>query len=318
MNVRLCNIGSIAALTALLLAGEGLAANAPGPNIAASSCGGVAVPPSGNAFCSFESDGTGVVIGHQSCNVAGACLLLGNGVRIGNGSCNGDTACSESGDLGGSTVIGNNSCNEDLACWAAGYQGNGQIGDNACTGPVNLTGPFGPEGVCEGVGAVGGSARIGSGSCNDGARACLFAASGPLGSATVGNNSCSAERACTFVGQNGGVAVIGNNSCNALRACFDNAQEAGSISRIGNGSCNELSSCMFAGDFGGHSDIGNASCNASFACEFAGFPFLDPTGPSVIGNHSCNGGADLTDPDNPVGICDSNVGTIGNNKNNIP
>jgi ABC-type uncharacterized transport system substrate-binding protein len=34
-----------------------------------------------NAFCSFENDGSGVVIGHNSCNVEGACLILGNEYR---------------------------------------------------------------------------------------------------------------------------------------------------------------------------------------------------------------------------------------------
>lgn len=317
MNVRLCTIGSIAALTALLVAGEGFAANAPsGPNIDASSCGGVVVPPSGNAFCSFESDGAGVVIGHHSCNVLGACLVIGNGVRIGNGSCNGDTACSETGELEGTAAIGNDSCNGDFACDAVGYQGSGNIGNKSCNGPV-VQGPFGPEGVCTGAGFLGGNISIGDDSCNV-ARACFLVGAGTLGSFVAGNHSCSGLSACRFAGQNGGIAVIGNNSCNARLACFDNAQEAGSISRVGNGSCNELSSCMFAGDFGGNSVIGNASCNASYACEFAGFFFLDPTGPSVIGNHSCNGAANLTDPETPVGICDSNVGTIGNNKKNAP
>src|SRR5437588_471956 len=103
MNVWLCNVGYAAAMTAMLLAGGSLTAKPPaGPDIAPSSCGGVAVPPSGNAFCSFESDGSGVVIGHDSCNVLGACLFLGNGVRIGNDSCNGDMSCAELGEFGGS------------------------------------------------------------------------------------------------------------------------------------------------------------------------------------------------------------------------
>jgi hypothetical protein len=62
--------------------------------------------------------------------------------------------------------------------------------------------------------------------------------------------------------------------------------------------------------------IGNQSCNGSYACENAGFSGTNS--PSVIGNRSCNGAADLSDPDFPVGICDGNVGTIGNNKNNTP
>jgi hypothetical protein len=314
MNVRLCNIASVA-LTALLLAGGSVAANAAGPKIAASSCGGVPVPPSGNAFCSFETDGSGVVIGHDSCNVPGGCLLLGNGVRIGNRSCNGDTACNEIGGFAGVSVIGNDSCNDDFACWAAGYEGASSIGNKSCNGPA-AQGPFEVVGVCSGVGFLGGDAKIGNNSCNDGAFACLFAASGTSGSAVVGNNSCNGSRPCTFIGQNGGIAAIGNNSCNAERACFDNAQEAGSVSRIGNGSCNELRSCQFAGDFGGHSDIGNSSCNASYACELAGL--FDPNAFSAIGNHSCNGPADMSDPTFPVGICDSNIGTIGNNKKNGP
>jgi hypothetical protein len=316
MNVWLCNLGYIAAITGLLLTGGSLAAKPPaGPNIAPSSCGGVPVPPSGNAFCSFESNGSNVVIGHGSCNVAGACFVLGNGIRIGNNSCNGDTACAEVGELGGSTVIGNSSCNGDFACDGAGYQGSSDIRNDSCNGPA--TDRFGdPVGVCTGVGAFGGSGRIGNGSCNDGAAACLFAAGGPSGSFVVGNNSCSGLEACTFGGQDGGIGVIGNNSCNADFSCFDNAQEAGSISRIGNGSCNGLSSCAFAGDFGGISAIGNQSCNGGYACENAGN--FDPDTPSAIGNHSCNGAPDLSDPDFPVGICDSNVGTIRNNKNNAP
>ena len=178
MKVRLCNLGCIAAMTALLLAGGNLAAKPPaGPNIAPSSCGGVAVPPSGNAFCSFEGDGSGVVIGHHSCNVIGACLLLGNGVRIGNDSCNGDTACAGAGDLGGSAVFGNGSCNGDFGCNFAGYrryqrhrQQLLQRTRRRCIWPNLL-------GVCYGVGAVGGSGRIGNNSCNDGVYACLLVAS---------------------------------------------------------------------------------------------------------------------------------------------
>lgn len=318
MNARLRNLGSIAALTTLLLTGEALAANAPkGPAIAPTSCGGVAVPPGGNAYCSFESDGIGVVIGNRSCNVVGACLVLGRGVRIGHGSCNGDTACSELGEIGGAAAIGDRSCNGDYACDAVGYQGRGVVGNDSCNGPA-FAGRFGPEGVCSGAGFFGGDISIGSGSCNQETRACFLVGTGTAGSFTVGNNSCSGRSACRFAGQNGGIADIGNNSCNAALACFDNAQEAGSVSRVGNGSCNELSSCMFAGDFGGNSIIGNTSCNASYACEFAGFFFLDPSGPSVIGNHSCNGAPDLSDPDLPLGSCDSNVGTIGNNTNNAP
>lgn len=316
MKVRLGNLGCIAAATALLLAAGNLAAKPPAaPNIAPSSCGGVAVPPSGNAYCSFETDGSGVVIGHHSCNVIGACLLLGNGVRIGNDSCNGDTACAGAGELGGRAVIGNGSCNGDFGCNFAGSEGAGDIGNNSCNGPVtDVLGP--PLGVCYGVGAGGGSARIGNSSCNDGAAACLLVATGPSGSFVVGNHSCSGRAACTFGGQNGGMGVVGNDSCNGQLSCFDIAQEAGSISRIGNGSCNELSSCLFAGTFGANSVIGNQSCNGSYACEYAGI--FDPNSPSVIGNRSCNGAADLSDPDFPVGICDSNVGTIGNNKNNTP
>jgi hypothetical protein len=320
MKVTSCKLGWVVGMMALLLAGGAVAAKpAAKPNIAPSSCGGVVVPPSGNAFCSFESDGSGVVIGHNSCNVEGACLLLGNGVRIGNDSCNGETACAELGGDGGSSVIGNSACDGDFACWGAGYQGRSVIGNNSCNGPA--TDRFGgePLGVCTGVGFLGGSGQIGNSSCNDGAAACLFVASGPSGSFVVGNISCSGREACTFGGQNGGIGVIGNNSCNAERSCFDNAQEAGSISRIGNNSCNELSSCKFAGDFGAKSVIGNKSCNSVYACEFAGTDAesFEPMS-SAIGNHSCNGAADLSDPDNPVGICDSNVGTIGNNKNNTP
>jgi hypothetical protein len=317
MNLWLCNLGKIAATTALLLAGGSLAAEpSAGPNIEPSSCGGVSVPPSGNAFCSFESDGSGVVIGHHSCNVAGACLLLGNGVRIGHDSCNGDTTCAELGDLGGSAVIGNSSCNGDFACDFAGYQGSSDIGNNSCNGPSDTDTFPQTVGVCTGLGSFGGSGRIGNSSCNNGEFVCLFAGAGPLGTFTVGNSSCSGRAACTFGGQSGGIAVIGNNSCNAPRSCFDNAQEAGSSSRIGNKSCNELTSCAFAGDFGAHSVIGNHSCNASFACENAGN--FDPNTPSAIGNHSCTGPADFSDPGFPVGICDTNVGTIGNNENNAP
>ncbi len=317
MKVRLSNLGCIAAVTALLLAAGNLAAKPPaGPSIAPSSCGGVAVPPSGNAFCSFEGDGGGVVIGHHSCNVIGACLLLGNGVRIGNGSCNADNACAGAGELGGRAVIGNGSCNGDFGCnFAGSTAGTGDIGNDSCNGPADdqLGEPFG---VCYGVGALGGSARIGNSACNDGAVACLFVAAGPSGSFVVGNHSCSGRAACTFGGQSGGIGVVGNDSCNGRLSCFDIAQEAGSISRIGNGSCNDLRSCLFAGTFGATSVIGNQSCNGSYACENAGFSGTNS--PSVIGNRSCNGAADLSDPDFPVGICDSNVGTIGNNKNNTP
>jgi len=316
MNVWLCNLGNIAAMVALLLAEGSLAAKPPaGPNIAPSSCGGVAVPPSGNAYCSFESDGSGVVIGRHSCNVIGGCLLVGNGVRIGNDSCNGDTACAGLGELGGSAVVGNASCNGDFACSFTGSEGTGDIGNNSCNGPAD-DGLGEPLGVCYGVGVLGGSGRIGNSACNAGAYACLFVAAGPSGSFVVGNNSCSGRAACTFGGQNGGLGVIGNDSCNARGSCFDNAQEAGSISRIGNGSCNELSSCQFAGDFGAKSVIGNKSCNGSYACQYAGL--FNPDSPSVIGNHSCNGAANLGDPESPVGICDSNVGTIGNNTYNAP
>jgi len=317
MNVWLRHLGTVAAITALLLAGGNLAAKpAVGPNIAPSSCGGVAVPPSGNAFCSFDSDGGGIAIGHHSCNVIGGCLLLGNGVRIGNASCNGDTSCSELGGLDGHAVVGNSACNGDFACYFAGYEGSTHIGNSACSGP-SVIDDFGNSiGVCTGIGAFGGSSRIGNGSCNDGVAACLFVASGPSGSFVVGNNSCSGPSACTFGGQNGGLAVIGNNSCNGVGSCFDNAQEAGSISRIGNGSCNESFSCWFAGDFGAYSIIGNKSCNGSYACQNAGL--FDPNTPSVIGNHSCNGAANLSDPNNPVGVCDGNVGTLGNNEANAP
>ena len=315
MNLWLCNLGNIAAITALLLAAGNLAAKAPaGPNIAPSSCGGVAVPPSGNAFCSFEGDGSGVVIGHHSCNVIGGCLLVGNGVRIGNDSCNGDTACAGLGELGGSAVVGNGSCNGDFACNFTGSEGTGDIGNNSCNGPAEDG--FGePLGVCYGVGASGGSGRIGNDACKRGL--CLLARRcRSFGQLRRRQQFVQRPRGLHLWGQNGGIGVIGNDSCNATRSCFDNAQEAGSISRIGNGSCNELSSCSFAGDFGANSVIGNKSCNGSYACQYAGL--FDPDSPSVIGNHSCNGAANLSDPDVPVGICDSNVGTIGNNKNNAP
>jgi len=63
------------------------------------------VPASGNAYCSFESDGSGVVIARNSCNVKGACLLLGNAVRIGHDSCNGDGACTEQAVVGASKAL---------------------------------------------------------------------------------------------------------------------------------------------------------------------------------------------------------------------
>src|SRR5574340_519937 len=161
MSALLRKLGFLAVTTALLLAGGSLAATPPaGPNIAPSSCGGVPVPTSGNAFCSFEGDGSGVIIGHHSCNVVGACLLLGNGVRIGHDSCNGDTACAELGKLGGSTVIGNNSCNGDFACYGAGYQGNSDIGNNSCNGPSVIDDSGNIIGVCTGLGAYGGSGHI--------------------------------------------------------------------------------------------------------------------------------------------------------------
>ena len=244
MKSKSCTMGSIVAMTVLLLAGGSVAAGPPaGANVAPSSCGGVALPPSGNAFCSFESDGSGVVIGHHSCNVEGACLLLGNGVRIGNDSCNGETACAELGGAGGTSTIGNRSCDGDFACWAAGYQGRSVIGDNSCNG--------GSE-VCEGVAMFGGNSRIGNGSCNDGLWTCLFLGAGDFeiggfGSSDIGNSSCIGNRACTFAGQYGGSSVIGNNSCLGERSCFDVAQDdpyfsglVGSVSRIGNNSCDGL------------------------------------------------------------------------------
>ena len=110
----------VSATAALLLTGGAATATAPGPQIAASSCGGAPVPAAGNAFCSFDGSGANVVIARGSCNVAGACLLLGNGSRIGHDSCNADAACGDTATFGGSSVIGNGSCNAEEACAHAG------------------------------------------------------------------------------------------------------------------------------------------------------------------------------------------------------
>jgi len=88
-----------------------------------------------------------------------------------------------------------------------------------------------------------------------------------------------------------------------------------SRSSTGNNSCVGEGACQSVGGFGGHSTIGNQSCNNDYACEFSG---AEPDNSSRIGNHSCNGLTDFTDPDFPIGICDTNRGIIGNNQRNGP
>jgi hypothetical protein len=327
MKTTSCKVAFIAVLAALSLAAGNAVAKPPaGPQIAASSCGGIPVPPSGNAFCSFEGTGAGAVIGQNSCNVVGACLLMGDGVHIGNNSCNGDSACTDTGTLNGvaasaSSIIGNGSCNGVEACESAGSQGLSVIGNGSCNGG---------ELACTGAGQFKGTSYIGNDACNNlniGAvhNTCLFVASGGDdvggGHVVVGNGSCNGSSACTFSGEFGASTSIGNNACNGLGACFDLAQgpfpgigeDFQSAAVVGNGSCNADSACQFAG-IAGSSTVGNTSCNNEFACEFAG-TFNDG---STIGNHSCNGSPDLSDPDLPVGVCDSNEGVIGNNKRNSP
>jgi hypothetical protein len=315
----------VAATAALWFASVGPAVQAAsGPQIAPSSCGGAPVPLSGNAYCSFEGTGQGVVIGHHSCNVEGACLTLGDGVRIGNRSCNAEGACVELGAMYGEagtavSIVGNSSCNGLSNCYGAGaVEGFSVIGNDSCNGG---------DSACYGAGLEAGTSRIGNHACNNtgiGAdhNTCLFIGAGEGGDSAVGNDSCNGSSACTFGGQFGGTSTIGNNSCNGLGACFDVGQDfppdpaaTGSVSEIGNGSCNAEGACQFTGGFGGHSRIGNASCNNLYACEFSG---SEGGVTSVIGNRSCNGASDLSDPDFPVGICDSNDGVIGNNKYNTP
>jgi hypothetical protein len=324
MNIASSKWASIMAMMALLLAVVAGVDAAPtgGPQIAPSSCGGIPVPPGGNAFCSFEGTGQGVIIGDGSCNVEGACLTIGDGVRIGNNSCNGDSACASTGGLFGEatsavSIIGNRSCNGEEACLDAGAEGLSVIGSDSCNGG---------DAACLGAGQLAGASYIGNSACNNtgiGANhnSCLFVGSGADGTSghiVVGNGSCNGSSACTFSGQFDGNSLIGNNACNGLGACFDAAQgpfpgfdNFQSASSIGNGSCNADSACQFAG-INGFSNVGNTSCNNLFACEFAG---SFNTGSSV-GNHSCNGAPDLTDPDFPIGACDNNEGAIGNNKNN--
>src|SRR5690242_18692712 len=100
MSITSCKVACTVVLAALSLAAGNVVSKPPaGPQIAASSCGGIPVPPAGNAFCSFEGTGEGVVIAQNSCNVAGACLVIGNGVRIGHDSCNEGSACAATGTL---------------------------------------------------------------------------------------------------------------------------------------------------------------------------------------------------------------------------
>lgn len=302
MKTTSCRLAYIATAALLLAAGSVTAASPVGPQIDPSSCGGIAVPPSGNAFCSFEGTGDGAVIANNSCNVEGACLLMGNGVRIGHDSCNGESACTDAGTLNGvptsaTSIIGNRSCNGLEACESAGSQGLSVIGDDSCNGGAN---------ACTGAGEEAGTSYIGNSACNNTGiggnhNTCLFV--GAVGHSVIGNGSCNGSSACIFGGEFGGSSSIGNNSCNELGACFD----------VGQGPF------PGTGDFQSASAIGNGSCNADSACEFSGID-----GSSAIGNHSCNGGPDLTDPDFPVGVCDSNGSinsngsVIGNNENNEP
>ena len=325
MNIASSKWASIIATMALLLAAAAVVDAAPtgGPQIAPSSCGGIPVPPGGNAFCSFEGTGHGVIIGDGSCNVEGACLTIGDGVRIGNNSCNADSACFGTGGLFGEaasavSIIGNRSCNGEEACLYAGAAGLSVIGSDSCNGG---------DAACEGAGELAGASYIGNNACNNTGiggnhNSCLFVGSGAegtLGHIVVGNGSCNGSSACTFSGEYDGISSIGNNACNGLGACFDAAQgpPPGSglsyqaASSIGNGSCNADDACVYVG-INGFSNIGNTSCNNLSACEFAG---TFSTG-SNIGNNSCNGAPDLTDPDFPIGACDSNEGVIDNNKSN--
>ena len=294
MNKTLRKFGWIVGMAALLLADAGVSATPPaGPNIGHSSCGGTAVP---NTYCNFDTTGDGIVIGHDSCKVEGACTALGNGARIGNGSCNGEEACSHFGEIGGSAVVGDDSCNGPFACSFVASEGDSVIGNHSCNVDVG-------DSAClaagAGAGPDRGSSRIGNNSCND-SGACV-AVGALVGSSVIGNNSCNGRGACDFVGQQGfvcvddectifetppGSSVIGNNSCNDELSCFDAGQ--GGINRVENGSCNGFRSCIYAGAYGPE---------------------------SRIGNHSCNYDATF-DVDHYVGACVENHGTIGNNKFN--
>ncbi len=119
-----------------------------------------------NTYCNFDTTGDGVVVGHDSCKVEGACTTLGNGAKIGNGSCNGEEACSHFGELGGSAVVGNNSCNGPFACQNAGSEGDSVIGNNSCNVDVDV-GALACAAAGAGVGPERGSSRIGNNSCND-------------------------------------------------------------------------------------------------------------------------------------------------------
>ena len=193
-----------------------------GPQIAASSCRGTPVTPSGNAFFSFERTGEGAVIAQNSCNVEGACILMGDGVRIAHDSCKGSLACTDTGTLNGVaisavSIIGDRSCNGEQACTSAGSQGLSVIGDDSCNGG---------DAACLRARESTGTSYIGNNACNNtniGANhnTCLFVGAEDLGHSVIGNGSCNGSSACIFEGEFGGNSQIGNNSCNNLGACFD-------------------------------------------------------------------------------------------------
>ena len=181
MNTGIRKLGLLVATAALWFVGAAVlmpqmaAANA--PQIDPTSCGAGAGPISD--YCSFEDTGENVVIAHGSCNVQGACVPLGNGTRIGHDSCNGGLACAGAGTSGGSSSIGNDSCNEREACGSAGEGGSSSIGNGSCN----------EDYACYQAAYDGGRSKIGNRSCNAEANPGICNNVGANGgSSVIGNN----------------------------------------------------------------------------------------------------------------------------------
>ena len=179
-------------------------AEAAGPSISGSSCGQLLSAGPVSDYCTYETDGTNVVIGPNSCNVVDACTGIGNAVKInaggspsGDGSCNGDQACYYTGYDGGISNIGAGSCNDFHACSTAGaHGGSSAIGNGSCNG----------DHVCGYAGATDGSSVIGDGSCI-GAVACSDVGD-TNGTSRIGDGSCIGDHACNETGYDGGSSVL--------------------------------------------------------------------------------------------------------------
>jgi len=227
-----------------------------------------------------------------------SCDELTNELQCCDGSSElGDEACG--GDTGkdGQFQVDTGSCLAHESCTNAGKKGSAKIGKGSC---IELLGTVRPR-PCNSLGAFGGSAILGDGSCI-GISACQTTGVG--GNITIGNSSCIGSYPCyNSFGHNSfkNSAVLGDDVCKGDAACQsityamrDIVIESGSCHgsssacihlgargandgtvstgtspvHISKNACIGGSACGNQGMYGGFLSIGENSCQCSKCCFF--------------------------------------------------